>query len=200
MEHPKQSLIGMGYAPACIQRKNTGGDAFENRLHLAAALIEFRVRRAQVAGGRFQLAAAGFEFFRHAVEGAYQVTNFIRGSDIDTVVEAATGNFLGCLRQRRKGTRDQLGEEKRQPRGYEQDDHREQEQQTDVSLAHAAALTAPLEISLLAGFNLPDSLRELRWKRDGDQNRASAGDRRSSQREVNIVPGELRSEEHTSEL
>src|SRR5207302_4348122 len=163
----------MGYAPACIQRKNTGGGAFENRFHLAPALIEFRIRRAQVAGGRFQLAAAGFELLRHAVEGAHQVADLIRGADVDAVVEASAGNFLGCLRQRSKRTRDQLGEEKRQPRGYEQDDHREQEQQTDVSLAHAAALTAPLEISLLAGFNLPDSLRELRWKRDGDQNRAS---------------------------
>jgi hypothetical protein len=129
---------------------------------------------------------------RHPIEGAHQIADFIGGADINPVVKAPTGNFLGCLRQRCKRTRDQLGEEQSQPCGHEQDDHCEQQQKSDVSLPHAAALAAPLEISLLAGLNLAHSLRELGRKRNRDQNRAPAGHCCASQRVVRIMPGELR--------
>ena len=89
------------------------------RIHLAAALIEFGVGRAQVAAGGFNLTAAGFEVFGHAVEGADQVSDFIGGADVDAIVETAAGNFLRGFGEGREWTRHDFREEQREPRGYE---------------------------------------------------------------------------------
>ena len=112
-----------------IERKHAGRNALENRFHLPAALIEFRVGGAQVAAGGLDLPAAAFQIFRHAVERAHQVADLVGGADIDAIIEASAGNFLRRLGKGRQRSCHDLREEQRQPRRHKQHHHREQQQQ-----------------------------------------------------------------------
>jgi hypothetical protein len=60
--------------------------------------------------GRINLAAAGFQFLGHAVEGVHQITDFIGGADFHAIVEPPARNLLRCFGQSDHGTRNQLRE------------------------------------------------------------------------------------------
>ena len=75
----------MRHAARGIERKHARGNALENGFHLTPALVEFRVRCAQVVAGSFDLHAAGLQLIRHAVEGAHKIANFIRAAYVDIV-------------------------------------------------------------------------------------------------------------------
>ena len=96
----------------------------------------------RIAAGRFDLAAAGFQFLRHAVEGAHQVPDFIGGADVHAIIQTSAGNLLRRLGQRRQRPRHQLGEKQRQPCGHEQHHHGQQQEQAHVGAAHQPAFTA----------------------------------------------------------
>ncbi len=91
---------------------------------MPAALFESDVSGAKLAAGTFDLAAAGFEFLRHAVKRAHQVADFVRGAYVYAIVEAATRDFLRSFRQRYHRACDQLGKKQRQPCSREQDQAR----------------------------------------------------------------------------
>src|SRR5215471_2999312 len=44
MKDAKQRLVGMGNAKVGVEREHAGRDTFQNRFHLAAALVELRIR------------------------------------------------------------------------------------------------------------------------------------------------------------
>ena len=154
MKHSQQSLIDVGHASIGVQRKHAGGNAFENRFHLAAALIEFRIGGAQFAAGSFDLAAAALQIFGHAIEGAHQVADFVGGADVDAIVEASARDFLRCFRQGRQRTGHDLRKEQGQPGGDEQHHHGQQQQQAHVGAANDSALAGQIVVTLLAGFHL----------------------------------------------
>ena len=60
-----------------IERKHAGGNAFQDGFNVPAALFERDVGGAQFATGSFNLAAAGFQLLRHAIERAHQVADFV---------------------------------------------------------------------------------------------------------------------------
>ncbi len=135
-------MIDVGDAAVGIERKHAGGNALQNGLDVPAALLQRDVGGAQFAAGGLDLAAAGFQFLRHAVEGAHQVADFVGRAHLHAIIEASARDFLGGFRQRRHRPGDQLGEKQRQPGGGEQHQHREQEQQLHVGAADEFALAA----------------------------------------------------------
>ncbi len=76
-----------------IERKHAGGNALQNGFNVPAALFQRDVGGAQFAAGSFNLMAAGFQLFRHAVERPHQIADFVGGADFHAVVQASRGKF-----------------------------------------------------------------------------------------------------------
>ena len=188
VEHAQQGLVGVSNAAGGIERKHAGRNALEDGLHLAAALVEFSIGSTGIAAGSFDLPPAGFQFLRHAVEGADQVANFIGGAYVDAVVETPARDFLRRLGQRSQRTSHQLREKQRQPCGDKQHHHREQQKQAHIGLTHVFALAAELKITLLAGLDLLHRLRKLGRQRHGHQNQAILPHRGAAQRVLGLSP------------
>ncbi len=192
VKHAEQSLVGVGDAARGVEREHSGGNALENGFHLAATAVEFGVGLGGVAAGGFDLAATGFELFRHAIEGADEIADFVGAADFDAVVETSAGNFLRGFGEGRERTRDQLREKQRQPGGDKQHDHGEQQQVSHVDAAHASAFAGEIVVALLAGFNLLQGLGKLGGERNGDDYDSGFSDGRGAESVVGVVPGELR--------
>ena len=176
MEHSTQSLIDVGHAQISVEREHASRNVFENGFHLAAALIQFRIGSTEIAAGGLNLPATAFQIFGHAVEGAHQVTDFVSGTDIDTIIQASARNFLGSFRQGRERPGHDLREEQGQPSGDEQHGHREQQQQAHVGAADDAALAGEIVVAFLAGLYLANGLGKFFGQRDCDQDLAAALD------------------------
>src|ERR1019366_3944137 len=116
-----------------VSRNYSGRDALEDGFDVPAPAFERLVRGANIAVGSFDLAPAGFELFRHAVERLHQFGQFVGGADIDAVVQLPFGDRLRTRGQRRHGTVDQLRKQEREPSRGEQHHDRQQQQKSDVS-------------------------------------------------------------------
>ena len=191
-EHAQQGVVGVSHRAGGIERKHSGGNALEDRLHLAAALVEFCVGRAGISARSLILSPAGFEFLSHPVEGAHQISNFIGGSHVDAVIETSARNCLRRLGKRGQRTSHQLREKQRQPRSYEQNHHRQQQQQAHVGLPYVFALAAELQITLLAGFDLAYRPRKLWRQWQSHQDQAVFPNRSAAERVLSLLPGETR--------
>ncbi len=120
VEHTKQGVVYVGNSPARVQREHARGNAFQNGFNVPASLFQRDVGGAQVVAGGVNLAAAGFQFFRHAVERAYQIADFIRGTHLHPVVQASARNFLRRLGQRHYRAGHKLRQIESQPGGRKQ--------------------------------------------------------------------------------
>ena len=90
----------MGDAPVRVQRQHTGRNTFQDSFNVPAPLLERDVGRTQVAAGRFDLAAAELQFFRHAIKGTHEIADLVGGCDFDAIIQPATRYFLGSLGER----------------------------------------------------------------------------------------------------
>ena len=82
---------------------------------MPAPLLERDVGRTQVAAGRFDLAAAELQFFRHAIKGTHEIADLVGGCDFDAIIQPATGDLLHGLGQCGHRTGNQAREKQRQP-------------------------------------------------------------------------------------
>ena len=82
------------------------GKAIDASILALLASLQCFVGDTDVATGRFDLMAARFQLFRHAVERLHQFGQFVGGPNIDTVIELAFRNCLRPRRQRRYRTID----------------------------------------------------------------------------------------------
>ena len=97
-------MVRVGDAALRIQRQHAVGNAFENGFNLLAALIQGHIDRRQFAAGSFNLAAAGFQLFRHAIERLHQIADLIGSAHLHAVGEMPARDFLGGFRERHDGT------------------------------------------------------------------------------------------------
>jgi len=81
-------------AAAGIERQDAGGNAFENGLHLPAALVQLGIGGSRVAAGGFDLPPAGFQFLRHAIERTDEISDFVGSAYVDTVIQTPARDFL----------------------------------------------------------------------------------------------------------
>ena len=97
----------------------------------------------KLTAGGLDLAAAGFQFLRHAVERMHQIADFIRSADFHTVVEPPARNFLRSFGKCDHWTRHQLGKKQGEPGGGEKHHHGEQKQHFHVGSPNQSSLAAP---------------------------------------------------------
>src|SRR5581483_10608855 len=170
--------------------EHTGGDALEDGLHQAAALLQRNVGLRQVTGGGDDLPPGILQLRRHAIEGLHQASQFVSGTDGDAVIEAAARDFFRGRGQRLHGTSNELGEEQCEPGGGKEHEDGEQQQQPHVGAADQLALLRQLQVALLAGLNLLHGLRERGRQGQADQHPPARSDAGGSQRVINVVEGE----------
>ena len=75
------------------QRNHARRNAFDNRLDVAAPIVELHVLPLEVHPGPFQLALAGGEFPRHRVERLHEGPELVARFRLDAVIEMAGANL-----------------------------------------------------------------------------------------------------------
>src|SRR5208282_5354067 len=87
--------VGQRHPARRVNRNYSGRDALEDGFDVPAPAFERLVRGANIAVGSLDLAPAGFELFRHAVERLHQFGQFVGGAEIASVpaASAATGRL-----------------------------------------------------------------------------------------------------------
>ena len=115
MQKTEQRVVDVSYTAFRVERQHAGWNAFQDGLDVAAALFQFLIGLRQLTAGSYDLAAAGLQFVRHAVEGAHQVSEFIGRPYLDAIIQPPAGNLLGAFGQSRHRTGHQLGQKQREP-------------------------------------------------------------------------------------
>src|SRR5258708_32791581 len=122
-ENALQSAVDQQNFPIGGQRDDTRRNALEDGLGETPPLI--------------QLFIVGLERDRHLVKALYQRLHLVDGRHVHPLAEIAFADLLGRRQQRRYGYADLAGQIARQPRGEEQDEQRDQQQELQVQAANA---------------------------------------------------------------
>jgi len=83
-----------------VERSTPVGMLSRMVFNVPPALLKGDVGSAEFAAGALDLTAAGFQLLGHAVEGTYQVSDFVGGAHLHAIVETAAGNLLSGFRKR----------------------------------------------------------------------------------------------------